>query len=77
MQMQLLPAIGLLALLGPACRPAANLDAVRADILGLHRASIEAHLAKDAVTLVEPIPDDYIFVAPGDVDTLRIEDHSE
>jgi hypothetical protein len=61
-----------LALIG--CQRSFDPEKARAEILELHRNSIEAHLEKDASQLTATIPDDYLFVSDGDVTTLTADD---
>jgi hypothetical protein len=52
-------------------------DKGRAEILALHQGFIDAHLREDTSPLVAPIPDEYLFVANGDVDKLDAENVRE
>jgi hypothetical protein len=48
-----------------------DFDRARIEIQELHRSFIEAHLAEEVPPLVRGIPEDYLFVANGDVQTLN------
>jgi ketosteroid isomerase-like protein len=57
-----------------ACRPTFDADEARTEILEMHRGFIEAHLEKDVGAITRSIPDDYLFVGNGDVETLSADD---
>jgi ketosteroid isomerase-like protein len=59
------------------CQDQFDPDKGHAEILALHQGFIDAHLRKDASSLAAPIPDDYLFVANGGVDTQNAEDVRE
>ena len=59
------PVLGLLVSM--ACGGQPDLDALREEILSLHRSFIQAHLDKDAAYLAQPTAQDYLSVANGEV----------
>jgi hypothetical protein len=50
-----------------------DLDALRAEILDLHRAEIQAHWDKDVDFFVRDISDDYVAVAAGEISPRSVE----
>jgi hypothetical protein len=53
----------------PACGRPPDREAMKAEILQLHRELIRAHLTKDTAALLETYPPDFISVSNGDVRT--------
>ena len=51
-----------------------DFDLYREEILGLHRATIEAHLEKDVGVLVEGVSEGFFSVSKGDVNHPTIEE---
>jgi ketosteroid isomerase-like protein len=60
-----------------SCQDRFDPEKGHAEILALHQGFIDAHLREDTSPLVAPIPDDYLFVSNGDVDTQNAEDVRE
>jgi ketosteroid isomerase-like protein len=71
MQYRYLPLAAVVAFGLVACQRSFDSEQTRAEILELHRSFIEAHLAEDVSALVRTIPQDYLFVANGDVQALN------
>ena len=71
MRYKYLPFVAIIALGIIGCQRSFDSEQAHAEILELHRSFIEAHLAEDVSALTRPIPDDYLFVANGDVRTLN------
>jgi hypothetical protein len=71
MQYRNLLIVVLIALGSAGCQPTFYPEEARAEILELHRGFIEAHLEKNAGAVTHSIPDDYLFVANGEVETLN------
>jgi hypothetical protein len=49
------------------CQASPDPEALRADILGLHKALIDAHLNKDVDFFVQDISEDYLSVSRGEI----------
>jgi hypothetical protein len=62
-----LPFVVVVALGIIGCQRSFDSQQGRTEILELHRSFVEAHLDKNVAALSRPIPDNYLFVANGDV----------
>jgi len=71
MQYKHLLFVALITIVIYGCQHSFDSEQARDEILALHRSFVEVHLAKDVSAIVRPIPDDYLFVAYGDVQTLN------
>lgn len=57
-------------LLLAACQTTPDHDAIKAEILNLHRGFIKAHLDKDASFIAKPTSPEYIFVSNGEIENI-------
>jgi len=60
----------LLALVITSCKPSPDYNAIRSEIIKLHREYIKAHLEKDASFIAKPTSSNYVFVSDGEIQNI-------
>lgn len=58
----------------PTPEPAADLEALRQEILELHRAGIQAHLDRDVPFFTKNVAEDYVTVGRGEIRSPSLDD---
>ena len=66
----LLVITSLLVLIITACKSSPDYNAIRSEIINLHRNFIKAHLEKDASFIAKPTSSKYIFVSNGEIQNI-------
>ena len=53
-----------------SCKESTDYNAIRSEILNLHRTFIKAHIDKDASFIAKPTSPEYIFVSKGEIQNI-------